>query len=866
METRTVSSRSDKVFTVSPAFTTAPNPNAVWIYEGAGIVAALWRVVSVIERNGTEYEVNAVSQNPSKYDYIERDKPLQFRDTTNLNNLPAAPTGLKLSETLYLYQDQVRAKVIINWKPVVGVNKYEVLWRKNDGNWQKVQTQSPDHEILNITPGTFEVQVFSLNATGKKSTSSLAGLINALGKTAPPADVVGLDYVLDSSLGVTLIWNPVTDIDLKDYEIRRGTSWDSAQFITTVQATSYKIGYLDDGTYTYLVKARDTSGVYSATAASRKIVVTPPGPPVVTHTLVGDTAMIDWTASSGSYLPAYYEVRYGSTFATGSSLGQFKTTSLNVPVTWAGSRTFWVAAVDPVGNVGTAGSTVVANAPAPAPSITHTFGSDSALLSWNEVNGTTRTKLYEIRRGTTFATATVLATIQATSYTVKVNWSGSQTFWVVAIDVNDNLGTAGSRAVVVAVPPEPTVNSAFSGDQAILSWGAVKGSIDTAFYQIRRGSTFSSAPVIGTIQGTTYSVKVDWSQTQRFWVAGVDVAGNVGVGDSIDIIVPSPTQPTITQQVVDNNVLLKWNDCTTVLPIVHYELRRGATWATATVIGTKQGRFTSVFETVSGTFTYWLAGVDSGGNVGTPGSVNATVSQPPDYVLQLDQNSTFSGTRTNLFLESGNLYANVNTTETWESHFTSRGWNTPQDQINAGFSLYGLPSATTGTYEETIDYGAVLPGSKISATLTSQAIIGTTTITPRISVRKLTTNAWIDYNNVSEVYATDFRYIKIRYDFSSSGGDDLLLITGLNIRLDVKNKNDGGSGTANAGDSGGTVVSFNVGFTDVQSISVTPSGTAPRLAVYDFVDVPNPTSFKVLLFDTNGNRVTGDFSWTAKGV
>ena len=54
--------------------------------------------------------------------------------------------------------------------------------------------------------------------------------------------------------------------------------------------------------------------------------------------------------------------------------------------------------------------------------------------------------------------------------------------------------------------------------------------------------------------------------------------------------------------------------------------------------------------------------------------------------------------------------------------------------------------------------------------------------------------------------------------------------------------------------------------TSGEAINVTPSGTTARIAIYDFVDAPNPTSFKVLLFDTSGNRVSGDFSWQARGT
>jgi hypothetical protein len=472
----------------------------------------------------------------------------------------------------------------------------------------------------------------------------------------------------------------------------------------------------------------------------------------------------------------------------------------------------------------------------------------------------------------------------------------------------------------------------------VLTWTAVAGSLVTDYYDVRYGttaSTYANATPLATVKGTTQSVEVNWGGTRRFFVAAVDTKGNTGAAATYDAVVGLPGQPVITQQVIDNNVLLQWTDATSSLPIVAYELRKGATWASATYIGTKQGRFTTVFEFAAGTYTYWLAGIDSAGNYGTPGSVSAQVSQPPDYVLQDDRNSTFSGSKINLAptgLGNG-LLASVSTTETWQSHFTIRSWTTPQQQITAGFPYFAQPSQTAGQYVEgPLDFGSVLVGQKITATLTSNNVAGATVITPTLHTRGTATTSatysrttttvtvtstahglvagrlvnlsfttggavsgdyfvvtaaantftvttaatgtsgnatwipWTTYSNVSSVFATNFRYLRVQYDFASAGGDDLLELTALNIRLDTKLRNDSGNGTANSADVGGTVVSFNYPFIDVASIAVTPAATSAVIAVYDFVDVANPTSFKVLLFNTAGARVSGNFSWSARGV
>lgn len=937
VQTRSISAISGNAITISTAFSSAPNANSVWICETSDLQTTTWRVLGVQEQDQCKYAITALAYNSSKYAYIENNVTLQPRNTSSLNNVPNAPTNLNLTEALYLYQNQVRSKLIVTWQGVVGIGQYIVKWRKDFGNWTTLTCQQQDYEILNTTPGLFEFNIYSLNAGGQVSSTALSGSKSVLGKTAPPADVTSLVFTVDPTLGVTLSWADVTDLDLDTYEIRRGTSWGSASYVTQTKSTSYKVGYLDDGTYTYLVKAIDTSQVYSANAASVAVTISGAAATTITQTINGTDLVLSWTVPAvTTYAIDYYRVTYGNTYVTSTELTKSQTTSFTVPITWTGSRTFYVAPVDKVGKfTDPPASSVVAVSGAAAPTITTSVGGSTATLTWTAVAGTLPTAGYEIRQGGTFSTATVLANITGTSYTLKATWSGAQTFWVVAKDANGNYGTQASATITVNAAGAPTLSASFAGQNTVFTWNAVKGTLDTDYYLLKRGASWAAGTTVATIYSTAYTLKADWGGVATFWLAAVDINGTEGTPVSLNVTVTVPTAPTITQQVIDNNVLLRWNDVTQTLPILNYELRKGASWAAGTVIGTKQGGFTTVFETASGSYTYWLAGVDSAGNYGTPGSVTALVNQPPDYVLKLSQASTWSGTKTNIITAETGQLVNVNTTETWTTHFTSRSWTSPQDQITAGYSYFLMPSTTTASYEEEIDYGTLLAGTKVTSTLTSTAVAGSTTITPTIRTRGTTSTSatysqttttitvtstahglavgdyvylqfttgtattdtyvvatsatnsftvtsatsattsgnvswvkWTSYAGLSEVFATSFRYFRVRYDFASAGGDDLQLLTALNVRLDSKLRNDSGTGTAVSTDSGGTVVNFNIAFVDVDSISVTPTnntGTAV-IAVYDFTDVPNPTSFKVLLYNTSGTRVSGAFSWSARGV
>jgi hypothetical protein len=156
-----------------------------------------------------------------------------------------------------------------------------------------------------------------------------------------------------------------------------------------------------------------------------------------------------------------------------------------------------------------------------------------------------------------------------------------------------------------------------------------------------------------------------------------------------------------------------------------------------------------------------VAGIDRAGNYGTPGQVAVPVSAPPDYVLQLEQAPVWS-VLSNAAVSDDRLYLPVSASETWETHFTSRGWTSPQDQINAGYPLYIQPGESSGYAEAVIDAGSTLPSSKITITASLGAITGSPSAAYTISVSNSSASGpWTDYAG-SQAYATAFRWAKVK--------------------------------------------------------------------------------------------------------
>lgn len=101
----------------------------------------------------------------------------------------------------------------------------------------------------------------------------------------------------------------------------------------------------------------------------------------------------------------------------------------------------------------------------------------------------------------------------------------------------------------------------------------------------------------------------------------------------------------------------------------------------------------------------------------------------------------------------------------------------------------------------------------------------------------------------------------------AGGGTDLVRLSAIRLRADVKVSRDWGEGTSSAG--GLVTVTFNKVFADIRNLTVTPYALAGDDKLYPvivFVDAPDPTDFEFEVRDSGGTRVVRDFKWEASGV
>jgi len=888
-------------------------------------------------------------------------------------------------------------------------------------------TELNTYSISNLSLGNNDYMIKAIDLSGNYSVNETSASVNI---TLPTIDSLIYSFSFDD---ITFSWASTAGTHtIVGYEIREnGTDWDSASVLTIVEGNTYTEPAAWSSR-TIRIKAIDAAGNYSSLASSITVTLVNPvlSGMVTEHT--SDSFVMKWEAIIGSLGVAGYIIKYdGADWDSAVYVGMIQGTTYQQLVDWD-SRNYRVRAIDSRGNLSNelTSSSVVGSPVAPV--VTHSFTVNQLTINFSSITNTLAIKEYEIREGSSdWDTANLVAVITGSTYNELIdNTFTTKTFRIKAKDTSNNYSPEATEIVAVVAPTAPVITESYDEKTLNLSWVSTVGTFVISHYEVRAGgTTWANSPSLGNFDLSALSILVEWS-SRNFFIKAIDDAGFESLTGSKTINITNSQISSATAQIVDNNVLLKWVVDLGTLPSDQIELRKGDDYATADIIGNKTGTFTIVFESIGGLFKYWLTPIDSAGNRGTAYSIAALVSSPPDYKLNQNWFSDFSGDKTNAlingrthlqngfepseiddwvddspaaeatitpstdfysgtnsalitysgpsipaldktisleipehiavhrnaaqtirvnvrakqpatnataqfaigyntngagdsgwrsfvpttswqlfeftysvpagsgtdflsilgdvarsgdgvlideltisvdgndgsFSNTGSLLAPIILGDTFAEHFDNNLWTTVDAQIAASYPYYLQPTPDPAEYIEVFDYGTILTSStKISAILNTNIIAGTPTIVVTISISD-DNITYTDYVGVTEVIDNNFRYVKITLDIDQAADDKgLLEVLSLEVLLDSKRINDAGTGTAVSTDTGGTTVTFNESFIDIEDISVTPLGTVLITAVVDFTDAPNPTDFKVLLFDSAGDRYSGDFTWSARG-
>lgn len=247
-----------------------------------------WTLSAANNSGAPIVEVTAKEIDSAAYDWLPGNETTITRAVNN--SLPdpttvSAPTGLTAAsgtDHLRILKDgTIDSRVFLNWTQpddayVVNGGFIQVQFKKSaDADWIDVSSVKGDSDfsyINSLEDGTaYDFRIRSVNYLNFKSSWVTVSNHTVVGKTAAPSNVTNFIVIQQTSDLVTFKWDQVTDLDLSGYEIRfgqTGDTWGSMTVITVAKkGTVETSATIPSGATKFAIKAVDTSGNYSTTAA-----------------------------------------------------------------------------------------------------------------------------------------------------------------------------------------------------------------------------------------------------------------------------------------------------------------------------------------------------------------------------------------------------------------------------------------------------------------------------------------------------------------------------------------------------------------------------------------------------------------------
>ncbi|NMY32930.1 phage tail protein [Pseudomonas sp. WS 5412] len=206
-EGRTVQLVSGRQVTVTVAYSVAPEPELVWALDADDLAIPLYRVVSVARPEPGVFEISAVQYDPSKFAHIDTGARLEERPISVVPiTVVPAPASVSISSNDSVDQGISISTMNLSWPAVAGAVAYDVEWRKDNGNWIKLQrTGSTSVDVTGIYSGAYLARVRSVSAFEISSIWKNSNLTNLEGKVGLPPAVA---FLTTTSLvyGIGIQW------------------------------------------------------------------------------------------------------------------------------------------------------------------------------------------------------------------------------------------------------------------------------------------------------------------------------------------------------------------------------------------------------------------------------------------------------------------------------------------------------------------------------------------------------------------------------------------------------------------------------------------------------------------------------------
>nr|WP_145544787.1 host specificity factor TipJ family phage tail protein [Variovorax boronicumulans] len=334
-----------------------------WIFDFKATPGYRVRIVSIEPSGDMGAQITAVPESAEFWNYVWTGEYIPPPDNSLLAaELPVA-SNLRVVRGLVLEGEGFAHELTASWD-VVGSYDHAQLWAGRAG--QPLEQIAPSvfglaHSWRVPSDQTWNVEVRPFDGLGRMGTR-----VSVI--YTDPAEqvgrVTGLAAVVEAN-GVMARWKApqgVAAVGWSVTQLRMGATWETASVVFTGRADSHNLGWLMAGTHLLWAAHRNSAGDWSD-PVSTSIQILAPAQPIVVGTPVRQQVELRWEDCRTTQPLLGYEVLVGSSLAEAerldlvSALGYVRTEET------AGTRMYWVVAIDLANNRSAAGYSEVTTLP-----------------------------------------------------------------------------------------------------------------------------------------------------------------------------------------------------------------------------------------------------------------------------------------------------------------------------------------------------------------------------------------------------------------------------------------------------------------------------------------------------------------------
>ena len=389
-----------------------------------------------------------------------------------------------------------------------------------------------------------------------------------------------------------------------------------------------------------------------------------------------------------------------------------------------------------------------------------------------------------------------------------------------------------------------------------LSWDPIEGYI----YEVKLGSDWATANSLIKTAGSEVFLEADLypAGTYTFLVKAKKGGLESVTATSVQLTLSGiSTISNIDLVEFDNYFTLSWDVPESPFQIDYYEIK-----VDTTLLGNVSSNFFVYVSTTELSGTVYVTPVDIAGNRGTPASTQVDITASLDFhSLAKIVDSSFSGTKTNAFVDSVGLIAPVNTTEAF---INTRITQTTEALAAVSWPVWAQPALTTGKYVRTFDFGKDYSNCFINFAYqvnqfhADQAV----NVTKVVEYKTAAAANYTTLDLTSRLYVTAVRYVKVTMTFQ--GQSTLLPVCALQwLQVDLALHLAADSGEEVLTGVSSKSINFSLTYREAPKVVATVKSNSARFAAITAI---TKTNFTVKVYDSDGAAASGEtVEWLARG-